>query len=232
MKSAKKLVLIGDSITQMASNPAMFGWSAFLQDKYIRRLELENKGLSGYNSKWYKCLIGPTLQSICEGKKEIELTVLMLGSNDCVDLVAEPDSIQAVSLDEYSLNMEEMCKVIGRYSNKTILVTPPPTDRTCRPFEHVKEYKSAVLDLGIRCSIPVFDTWPLFLGKECNFDKQVLDLLLSDGLHFSYEGNKLFGEGIFEFILKTWPEMEPENLDMFPQHWSTIDNAKLPQCFD
>jgi isoamyl acetate esterase len=232
MKLAKKLLLIGDSITEMAYNPAMFGWSAFLQDKYIRRLELENKGLSGYNTRWYKCLIEPTLQSVCAGKREIELTVLMLGSNDCVDLAAEPNSIQAVPLDEYSLNLEEMCKVIGRYSNKTILVTPPPTDRKCRSFGRVKEYRSAVLELGIKHSIPVFDTWPLFLGEECNFDQKGLDLLLSDGLHFSFEGNKLFGEGIFDFILKTWPEMEPENLEMFPRHWSTIDDTKLPQCFD
>lgn len=233
MANLKKLLLIGDSITEMAVDPSIFGWSAFLQTQYMRRLDLVNKGLSGYTTRWYKVLIEPTMLAISTEKDYVELTILMLGSNDCVDPKVEPKSNQAVPVDEYSRNLESIVKSIKKRSTRIILATAPPTDEKLwpsRPFERVNEYRRAGLKLGKNLSIPVLDTWPLFLGEECKHDQKALDHFLSDGLHFTSAGNRIFGRKLFEFIVETWPELQPESLKMIPRHWSTVENDKLPDC--
>lgn len=42
---------IGDSITQEASNQGNNGWAAVLQHKYVRSVDVINRGLAGYNTR-------------------------------------------------------------------------------------------------------------------------------------------------------------------------------------
>jgi lysophospholipase L1-like esterase len=173
------------------------------------------------------------MKSISIEQNQIELTIVMLGSNDCVDPLIEPNSNQAVPLQEFSQNLEDMYMIIKEHSRRTVFFTPPPTDqKLCpsRPFARMNGYRMAVIDFGRKHSIPVMDTWPLLLGKNCEYDQKALDSNLSDGLHLNYAGNKLLGEAVFEFVLKTYPELAPESLPMIPRHWSTVDNSKLPEC--
>ncbi|KAG6950985.1 hypothetical protein JG688_00013920 [Phytophthora aleatoria] len=43
---------IGDSITEQASDPSKSGFITLLQDHYVRSVDMINRGLSGYTTKW------------------------------------------------------------------------------------------------------------------------------------------------------------------------------------
>lgn len=45
-----QILLIGDSITQYSFSVG--GWGARLADWYVRKADVVNRGLSGYNSSW------------------------------------------------------------------------------------------------------------------------------------------------------------------------------------
>lgn len=46
----KRIILFGDSITQQGFNNG--GWAARLASRYVRRADVYNRGLSGYNTVW------------------------------------------------------------------------------------------------------------------------------------------------------------------------------------
>lgn len=53
LTSRRKLaVTFGDSITQMGFDVAIMGWVASLAFRYSRRMDVINRGLSGYNTRW------------------------------------------------------------------------------------------------------------------------------------------------------------------------------------
>ena len=71
-----KLILIGDSITEQGSSHA-HGWVTSLSIRYNRRLDVINRGMNGYNSKWglaalpliLEEILGPAV-SIIDGDDE------------------------------------------------------------------------------------------------------------------------------------------------------------------
>lgn len=52
-----QFLLFGDSITQFSFNPHELGWGASLADSYARKLDVVNRGYSGYNTEMCKHLI-------------------------------------------------------------------------------------------------------------------------------------------------------------------------------
>ena len=48
----RKVLLVGDSITQQSFSVTHGGWGAGLQDWYQRTADVYNRGFSGYNSRW------------------------------------------------------------------------------------------------------------------------------------------------------------------------------------
>jgi len=46
------IVLFGDSLTQMSWNPELGGIGARVADLYARKLDVLNRGYSGYNTDW------------------------------------------------------------------------------------------------------------------------------------------------------------------------------------
>ena len=54
----KKAVFFGDSITQHGSNPTVSGWVSLFVDWWVRRVDVINRGFSGYNSKWALAIVG------------------------------------------------------------------------------------------------------------------------------------------------------------------------------
>ncbi|CAI9572942.1 unnamed protein product, partial [Staurois parvus] len=53
-----RVVLFGDSITQFAFEAN--GWGATLADKLVRKCDVLNRGLSGYNTRWAKLILPKT----------------------------------------------------------------------------------------------------------------------------------------------------------------------------
>ena len=85
----RTLVLFGDSITQMSFGEGGFG--AVLADAYARRMDVRNRGFSGYNTRWarhyFGSVFGPGPASggeadSGEAPPEHELVVVFFGAND------------------------------------------------------------------------------------------------------------------------------------------------------
>ena len=92
-------LLLGDSQTQLGW--ADSGWVSQLSDKFVRRLELINRGLSGYNTRMLLTVLPDILKH--EDLKRVRVVTLMMGSNDASFPDKNPE--QAVSLEEFGENM-------------------------------------------------------------------------------------------------------------------------------
>jgi lysophospholipase L1-like esterase len=73
-----QFVLFGDSITQKSFGPG--GWAGLLADAYQRRVDVINRGYSGYNTRWALSLVEPIFPANITGK--IELATVFFGAND------------------------------------------------------------------------------------------------------------------------------------------------------
>eukprot|EP00580_Thalassiosira_gravida_P003689 CAMPEP_0201607016 /NCGR_PEP_ID=MMETSP0492-20130828/6281_1 /ASSEMBLY_ACC=CAM_ASM_000837 /TAXON_ID=420259 /ORGANISM="Thalassiosira gravida, Strain GMp14c1" /LENGTH=359 /DNA_ID=CAMNT_0048071541 /DNA_START=201 /DNA_END=1280 /DNA_ORIENTATION=- len=58
-----KLILIGDSITELGSSHAQ-GWATSLSIRYNRRMDVVNRGMNGYNSRWGMAALPLILEEI------------------------------------------------------------------------------------------------------------------------------------------------------------------------
>lgn len=74
-----QLILIGDSITELGSSHAQ-GWGTSLAIRYNRRLDVVNRGMNGYNSRWGAAvlplildeILGPTASPVASDGECIE----------------------------------------------------------------------------------------------------------------------------------------------------------------
>jgi len=44
-------LLLGDSITQLATDPSLSGFQCLMEKEYVRRVDIFNRGLSGYTTR-------------------------------------------------------------------------------------------------------------------------------------------------------------------------------------
>ncbi|OMJ08795.1 Isoamyl acetate-hydrolyzing esterase 1-like protein, partial [Smittium culicis] len=61
------IVAFGDSITQRGQDPKMKGWVSQLINRYIRKLDVLNRGFAGYNTK-SGCVMFPRIFPTTNGK--------------------------------------------------------------------------------------------------------------------------------------------------------------------
>ncbi|EEB87708.1 hypothetical protein MPER_14852, partial [Moniliophthora perniciosa FA553] len=81
------IMLFGDSITQGAWDEGGFGAKMtpyILQDVYARKLDVLNRGLSGYNTDWAMPLFKKFLATQEQQKytPKVRLVVIWFGAND------------------------------------------------------------------------------------------------------------------------------------------------------
>ena len=101
-----KILLFGDSITQMSFSAIDCGWGACIADRYQRRADVLNRGFSGYNTDWFL-----RYASTDEGKADlfqhngVKLVTIFFGANDasCENL----NRRQHVSLGDYTSNIKQ-----------------------------------------------------------------------------------------------------------------------------
>ncbi|KAH3682992.1 hypothetical protein WICPIJ_006038, partial [Wickerhamomyces pijperi] len=120
-----KFLLIGDSITERSANPLPvtdyiadgydhsgkystdkgpmeFCFFGQLQHDYVRRMDVINRGFSGYNSEYWKFMIDKVLQIEHDlSYNKCKIVSLFLGTNDAA--TAKPDG---VPYDEFLSNMD------------------------------------------------------------------------------------------------------------------------------
>ncbi|ORY90040.1 SGNH hydrolase [Syncephalastrum racemosum] len=224
-----QILLFGDSITQGSFDPMLHGFGAGVAHAYQRKLDVVNRGFSGYNTEWALAVwrqLLPTVERQKTRAARVELATIFFGANDA----ALPFAFQHVPLDAFERNLTEMITLAtdpnSSYYNPTlrlILVTPPPINepqwrRRCedqgdplnRTAEAASRYAEVVRKVGAANNVPVCDLWQRLMDRG---QGHLQDFLL-DGLHLNAQGNELMYELLMETIHTHYPEMDPDALEM------------------
>lgn len=104
----KRVLFFGDSITQHGFNVNIRGWVAQLGDWWTRRVDLLNRGFSGYNSRWGKVIVEKVVI-----EAQPDFLFVFFGANDAVD----PSVKQHVPLEEYEENMRYIITKVQEVTN-------------------------------------------------------------------------------------------------------------------
>ena len=121
MAAYGRLMLLGDSITQCSFSVG--GWGSKVADHFQRRLDVFNRGYSGYNTTLIKC----ALPQILSFTAPLDAATVMLGSNDSALKEVNPE--QHVPLEAFESNLRGICELLlnhGVPREGVLLVSPPP----------------------------------------------------------------------------------------------------------
>ncbi|KAF9069700.1 SGNH hydrolase-type esterase domain-containing protein [Rhodocollybia butyracea] len=239
-------MLFGDSITQGGWETEMNGFGAKLAHVYARKLDVINRGLSGYNTEW-----GIPVFEQCFATQEqqkhlptVRLLLIWFGANDsCI-----APSPQYVPLVKFASNLKHLISLVQSprsfyYSPKTriILATPPPVNtyqrgadlagrnppiQLDREFENTKMYADTVKDIAHEEEVAVVDIWTK-LYEAAGREERSLSAFLTDGLHLNGAGYKLMYEAVLETIGTAYPELHPDRLEMVFPPWGLVDRNNV-----
>ncbi|KAF8232300.1 GDSL Lipase/Acylhydrolase [Tricholoma matsutake] len=235
------VMLFGDSITQGAWEPDRNGFGQRLSHVYARKLDVLNRGLSGYNTDWAL----PVLEQCLVTKKDqphvpgIRLLTIWFGANDaCIQ-----PSPQHVPLVRFTSNLEKLVDLVHSpesvyYSPSTriVLMSPPPVNTYQRAadlgsrelpldldrnFETTKAYAKAVKEVAHAKQVAFVDIWTEFW--QAAGEKEVeLSRYLIDGLHPNENGYRVTYDALMKTIAETYPDVHPDNLPFVFRPWFQI----------
>ncbi|XP_072173794.1 isoamyl acetate-hydrolyzing esterase 1 homolog isoform X2 [Diadema setosum] len=226
-----KILLFGDSITQLSFEPG--GWGASIANQVQRKCDVVNRGFSGYNSRWARIILPSVFPP--EMVQDAVAVTLFLGANDsCLEEVWPS---QYVGLEAYADNMKAMIKYFeskGLPKERLMLITPPPIDEAAwseacktkgttlnRTLKNSGKYAKACCDLAQDLGVKVIDLWTL-MQKEENWGPR----FLCDGLHLTAEGAGFLYKHLSGFVddcTASLPQQWPD--------WSSIDYANPEKSF-
>lgn len=249
------IVCLGDSITQQAmgspqwcqsdvESPVFAGWMDYLVARYSRRLDVYNRGLAGYNTRWSLASFERVFPTSERRTFPVELVTLFFGANDAAIQALNPT--QHVSLNEFENNIEELvrrCKSEWD-ARRIVLIGCPPVDRVKyltwrrnrtgneskseeelmdRTSEIARKYSLVMEKIAKKHRAPFIDLFNAF-GK--NFGD-----CLSDGLHLSPKGNQRLGDCLIQVIDKNWPDMKctPDTLRKKYGFYGSKCHALVPE---
>ncbi|KAG2157409.1 SGNH hydrolase-type esterase domain-containing protein [Suillus clintonianus] len=216
------IMLVGDSLTQLGWEQG--GFAQLLAESYNRKLDVINRGLSGYQTDWAI----PIFEQIFAKQHEqhhvpqVKLLTIWYGANDA----APAPSPQHVPRDRYKTNLSHLIQMVksptsAYYSPETriILITPPPVNSkqwnifipdSPRVFETTRSYAAAVKEVGEKENVPVADIWTqMFDGAGRT--EEGCSIYLSDGLHLNSAGQNIVFKAIMDIVEHVYPELDPTN---------------------
>ncbi|GAB4816964.1 hypothetical protein N2152v2_004010 [Parachlorella kessleri] len=210
-----QFLLFGDSITQRSFQYG--GWGAHLANAYQRKVDVLNRGYSGYNSRWALQLLDRVLPE--EKAGEILLATVFFGANDAA-LAERTSARQHVPLLEYRQNLRLIVLRLQRLRVQAIvLITPPPISEPDRVIHVEKQYgvkldqpertnavtgqyAKACIELGQELGLPVLDLWSALQAEE-GWQRG----LLEDGLHLTQAGNQRVAQLLLKLIEQEFPKL-------------------------
>ena len=224
MHPRPKFILFGDSITEQGVAP--HGWHTLLANAYARRVDVINRGLSGYNTRWAL----ETVPALIEEFKNstVKLLTLAFGANDAA-LPESRGKRQYVSVEEYGKNLIQMVQMFQHAFKDAmiVLITPPPVNdkvRDSRTLQHARIYAERCTKVGLDMDVAVVDTWT-GLQKYPEWETKAL----ADGLHLTKEGNELF-YCLVQQTLNSQQLQIPQVPRQFPDH-KAIDESNPKAAF-
>ncbi len=155
----KRIVLLGDSITQLSSSASDCGWGSHLADVYQRRADVFNRGMSGYNTDWYLkyleteegCydLFGSMRLTSSEPRaddeqvqaSDVQLVTIFFGANDSSCSKLNPR--HHVPIPRFKSNLKSiaaLCQKNYGHHVRIIFITPPPVHHESRLKYQVQRY--------------------------------------------------------------------------------------------
>ncbi|KAF8557328.1 SGNH hydrolase [Imleria badia] len=224
------ILLLGDSLTQHGW--AESGLAQQLTLAYVRKFDVINRGLSGYQTDWAI----PVFEQILAQQHEqhhvpkVQLLTIWFGANDA----APPPSPQHVPRDRYKDNLDHLVNMVksptsAYYSPYTriILITPPPVNThqgAKRIFSETKLYAEAVKEVGAQVGVPVADVWTE-IWEAAGSDERACEQFLYDGLHLNSAGYQIVFNSVMKIIEEKYPEIRPdsEKLQTVFIPWSEVD---------
>lgn len=252
-----KFILFGDSITQF-SNQIIDGFALQpeLQNLYIRKLDIINRGFSGYNSEHARLILPKILESeLNESKDNVKLMTIFFGTNDGF---IDNNPIQPVELSRYKKNIAYLVELALANNVRPIVIGPSLHDpktlaetsggliqtevATCERYWHYSQGAKSVCQ---RYNVPFIDLWDefrrdggwtkeqLFAVRKDSPDLEVgsLNTYLNDGIHLTAKGYKILLRAILESIRQNYPVYLPQNMPYKLAYWGDIDPTNLDSIF-
>ncbi|KAH9857702.1 SGNH hydrolase [Lenzites betulinus] len=235
------IMLFGDSLTQGGFEQN--GFAAKLAHVYNRKMDVLNRGFSGYNTDWAipvleQCLAPSALHAHLPA---VRLLVIWFGANDAAPL----PKAQYVPLARFRANLAAMVGTVRarespRFDARTrvLLMTPPPVSTPLRAraqkakeppreldreFGTTQAYAEAVGEVGRELGVPVVDLWGR-LYEEAGRDEVGMERFLTDGLHLNEEGYAIVFEELVKTIKEEYPEYHYENLQSVFAYFDVFAN--------
>jgi len=232
-------MLFGDSITQSSWQPQ--GLAQRLASVYVRKLDVINRGLSGYNTEWAIPVFERTFATRTEQHHvpKVRILTIWFGANDaCIK-----PSPQHVPLPQFVANLKRLVNLVlsptsSRYSPSThvILITPPPVNtyqrgaalasrnppvELDRKFEVTREYAEAVKQVGFDENVEVIDIWT-GIWEAAGKDERALSKYLEDGLHLNAAGYDIVYQALMEKIEEKYREDHYDSLMPVFASWEQL----------
>lgn len=207
----QQLALIGDSITEF-STQFPHGLHTYLNNEYVKRLDVINRGYSGYNTRILRAAYKDITESL---DSTLAAAVLFIGTNDSV----LPGELQHVPIAEFKENMLFFIENLQKVTDRIVLITPAYISEALWPGrtnEFMDQYIEAIEIIGKDKNIPVIN-----LKKVM---KENPDLLL-DGLHFNDDGFKAFVPKVLDALATL--DLDPEKLKYKLPYWRDLADKPL-----
>ncbi|KAL3459626.1 SGNH hydrolase-type esterase domain-containing protein [Aspergillus heterothallicus] len=222
-----KIVLFGDSITQGCYEPECgFAFGAAMQHAYMRKMDVIQRGFSGYNSDHAAAIIPYLLNQ----ESNIKLMVVFFGTNDSI----VPESKNHVPIPRFKENIRKIVLSAQDAGAKVILIGPGPFDYhgfmkaveegwVCdRTTLRARAYCDATVEVGAEVGVPVVRLWDLIMadmgwkegelvfGLEEIPDEGRFEGYFYDGLHFLGKAYQIMFEHVIKVIKDSYPELDPD----------------------
>ncbi|TYZ61932.1 hypothetical protein PybrP1_001374 [[Pythium] brassicae (nom. inval.)] len=200
---------IGDSLTQDGSNVANGGWVAQLQQQHVRSVDTINRGLSGYNTRWFIELALPVFEEELKSQFAPSLVTLWLGANDAA-LLSGGEAYQHVPLETFRANLALIVRALAAQlppaHGKLLVITPGAViDRMRlahsasgsdldRCDEAAAAYARVCVEVAAAEGVAVLD---LHARLHAAFpDEAARAALFTDGLHFTPRGHAVVAQEV------------------------------------
>lgn len=228
-----KILLFGDSLTELSSDvlSLSFALTPALQHHYFRKLSVVARGYGGYSSEHLRHVLLPTLHAETAALERIRLLVLEVGTND-----AAMNEMQFVPVAKYSENLRWMVEKARAEGVERVVVVglaPVVEGRLASPVDRSTtrnlEYAEAARAVANQCGVPFVDLWHAFsFSVEQEEGGEGLRALLTDGVHFSAGGYRIWYHELLKTIRERFPELRTEELPTVLPHIFDVDRDNLP----
>lgn len=251
-----KIIVFGDSITQF-SNQDAFGLQPALQNLYQRKLDVINRGFSGYSSRHGTYILPKILAGELNQKEDnVKLITIFFGTNDATLLQDELADLQRVPIEEYEKNIDQLVRLSLEAGAKVILISPGlhdgalskdperPANTDWLSNEHILKYVEAGERISKKHDVGFVNLWDAFriyggwskeqvLESTSKSDKHIsFAELVDDGIHFTGKAYEILFNEVVKVIDGKFPELKADSLPLRLLYWRDLVGKDSTYVFE